>query len=129
MSELYTQMEHLPRPFYHDHVRNAIQEAQYAEFANRANCELKKQLCITIKEWRSESLPQWLREDGKRIMRSVELEAQLTVGGFSVNEQQEPAPVLLETYRNEPAEMRHFSVIGSGTNAACEVLVNRAQEP
>jgi 20S proteasome alpha/beta subunit len=129
MSELYTQMEKLPTPFYHDHVRNAIQEAQYLEFANRGNVELKKELCITINEWRREWLPQWLREEGKRLLRSLQLEAQLMVGGIAFNDKGEPGPVLLETYCNDPAELRHFSVIGSGTDAAYDVLVKREQEP
>ena len=63
---------------YHDHIRNAIQNAQYLEFENMANCALKIELLITAKEWRSETLPIWLREEGKRLLGGIALDAQLS---------------------------------------------------
>jgi hypothetical protein len=93
MSELYTQMEKLPTPFRHDHVRDAIQEAQFREFCNQAKCKLKTTLCITVGEWKGQYLAQWLREEGKSILRSIELDAQLTVGGMVQDDKGEWGPV------------------------------------
>jgi hypothetical protein len=36
---------------------------------------------------------------------------------------------LLETYCNDPAELRHFSIIGAGVDAAYATLIKRQQEP
>jgi len=124
ISELDKQMNDMPTPFFHDHVRNAIREAQFQEFENRARYALKTQLLITVKEWKEAQIAQYLRDEGKSILKSIQLEAELIIAGFAGI-----SPVLLEVFCNEPPEMRHFCAIGSGGNAAYSVLVQREQEP
>lgn len=124
-SEIHNQMLSLPSPFYHDHIRNAIRESQFYELTNRVNYALKSQLGITLMEWKQENLAQWFRLEGKRVIQSIELPMQITVGGFANGE-----PVLLAAELNESPEMETtFSVIGSGTYAALDVLCRRKQEP
>jgi hypothetical protein len=123
-SELDNQMTKFPTPFFHDHVRDAIKETQFLEFANRSAYALRTELGITVKEWREGPIAQYLRDEGRKVLQDVAIDAQLIIAGFAGE-----SAVLLEMFGKEPPEMRHYCAIGSGGNAAYAVLVNRQQEP
>jgi hypothetical protein len=126
-SELYTQIEklaHKPR-IYHDHIRNAVRETQFLEFAYRVDHELRFHLGTTLAKWKKMRKTTLLYRRAQRIMRKYYLNVQLSVGGFL----RDGHPVLLTMHGNQAPEMDELSVIGSGTDAALQVLVQRGQNP
>lgn len=125
-SELYTQIEEvLKLPIVqHDHIRNAIVEAQFLEFAYRVDHEFRFKLGITHKEWQAMQQTSLLYRRGQRLVHKYFLNVQLSVGGFLHDN-----PVLLTMHGNNPPEMEEISVIGSGTDPALTVLVQRGQNP
>jgi hypothetical protein len=126
-SELYTQIEKLSKEptVYHDHIRKAIVETQFLEFLYRVDHEFRFHLGITREEWQKMPKTSLLYRRADRIMRKHYLNVQLSVGGFLGDGH----PVLLTMHGNEPPEMEEMSVIGSGTDPALEVLVQRGQNP
>jgi hypothetical protein len=126
-SELYTQIEklaHKPR-IYHDHIRNAVRETQFLEFAYRVDHELRFHLGTTLAKWKKMRKTTLMYRRAQRIMRKYYLNVQLSVGGFL----RDGHPVLLTMHGNQAPEMDELSVIGSGTDAALQVLVQRGQNP
>jgi hypothetical protein len=126
-SELYTQIEKLADEpqVHHDHIRNAIRDAQFLEFSYRVDHELRFHLATTLEQWKAIPTTTLLYRRAQRLMRTYYLNAQLSVGGFL----SDGNPVLLTMHGNEPAEMEDLSVIGRGTDPALEVLVRRGQQP
>jgi hypothetical protein len=127
-NELYTQIEKLAKTpkVHHDHIRNAVREAQFLEFAYRVDHELRFHLGTTLVKWKRMRKPTLLYRRAQRIMRKYYLNVQLSVGGFLPDD---GGPVLLTMHGNEPPEMDDLSVIGSGTDPALDVLVRRGQNP
>ncbi|MBZ5647652.1 MAG: hypothetical protein LAN37_10560 [Acidobacteriia bacterium] len=122
-SELHQQMESLPEEFGPDHIRNAIREAQFYELTNLANYALKRHLGITVGEWKSETLPAWLREQGKKIINTTTLPMQIAVGGFCSN-----GAALWQADFANPPDIREWSAIGSGSPAAVDALCRSKTE-
>jgi hypothetical protein len=126
-SELYTQIEKVANEpnVYHDHIRNAIRETQFLEFAYRVDHELRFRLATTLEEWKAMATTTLLYRRAQRMMHHYYLNVQLSVGGFL----SDGHPLLLTMHGNEPPEMDDLSVIGSGTDPALEVLSLRGQNP
>jgi len=126
-SELYTQLESVMKlpAVQHDHIRNAIREAQFLEFLYRVDHELRFRLGITREEWQKMGSTSLLYRRAQRIVTRYYLNVQLSVGGYLTN----GSPVLLTMHGNEPVEMDEISVIGSGTDPALAVIAQRGQNP
>jgi 20S proteasome alpha/beta subunit len=130
ISSLYTEVEKLAkRPaVYHDHVRNAIREAQLQEVEFRFDYALMNNVGMRLSQYRQavERDPGGrLRRTARAIFRKNQLDAHFFVAGFL-----ETSPVLLSVVGNyEPEIVTDFIVVGSGETYARAVLDSRGQRP
>lgn len=124
ISELTAQLNKLETEpvIYHDHIRNAIREAQFLDHLYRLDYEMILRLGTRLTEWKQMAKATLTYRRGHRIVSNFEIKMQLTIGGYVHN-----SPVLLETNYSNPPEMREFSVIGSGEDFATEALIKRGQ--
>jgi hypothetical protein len=106
----------------HDHVRNAIKEAQLNELLDRVDYEMVNHLGMRLSEWKSLDKVSLLFRRAQRLVRRFQLPMQLIVGGFVGG-----SMVMLETQFNEAPEMKEYSAIGSGGDVAVESLAKRNQ--
>jgi hypothetical protein len=124
VSELTVQLDKLAdeAAIYHDHIRNAIREAQLLEHIYRLDYELILRLGMRLTEWKAMDEARLNYRRGERIVKNFEIKMQLTVGGFVHN-----SAVLLETNYSNAPEIVDMSVIGSGADLANEKLLLRGQ--
>lgn len=106
----------------HDHVRNAVKEAQISELLDRLDYKMVNDLGMRLSEWRNIDKASLLFRRAQRLVRRFQLPMQLTVGGFVGG-----SLVMLETQFNEPPEMKEYSAIGSGGPYADDSLAKRNQ--
>src|SRR5271157_3547309 len=106
----------------HDHVRNAVREAQINELLDRLDYELVNHLGMRLLEWKSLDKASLLFRRAQRLVRRFQLPMQITVGGFVGG-----SLVMLETQFNQPPEMKEYSAIGSGGPYADDSLAKRNQ--
>jgi hypothetical protein len=106
----------------HDHVRNAIKEAQINELLYRLDYEMVKRLGMRLSEWKNLNRVSLLFRRAQRFVRAFHLPMQLIVGGFVSG-----SLVLLETHFNDAPEMVEYSAIGTGAEFAIESLAKRNQ--
>jgi hypothetical protein len=124
VSELVTQIDKLvgaPRVF-HDHIRNAVKEAQINELLYRLDYEMVNHLAMRLAEWKTLDKASLQFRRAARLVRKFQLQMQLTVGGFVGG-----SILLLETNFNDAPEMVEYSAIGSGGDLAAESLIKRDQ--
>jgi hypothetical protein len=124
MSHLVAEMDKLVglAIIRHDHVRNAIKEAQLNELLDRVDYEMVKHLGMRLSEWKTLDKVSLQFRRAQRIVRRYQLPMQLIVGGFVGG-----SMVMLETQFNEAPEMKEYSAIGSGGDAAVDSLAKRNQ--
>jgi hypothetical protein len=106
----------------HDHVRNAVKEAQIKEILDRLDYELVNQMGISRSEWIALDRAKLQFRRVQRLIKLFQLPMQLIVGGFVSG-----SMVMLETQFNEPPEMKEYSAIGTGGDFAHESLAKRNQ--
>jgi hypothetical protein len=124
VSELTAQIQKLgsvPMVF-HDHIRNAIREAQLQEMLYRLDYELTKKLATRLTEWKTLDKASLQYRRVARLVNRYELPMQLTVGGFVKG-----SPVLLESNLSDAPEIVSYSAIGSGMEYAHDHLGARNQ--
>lgn len=124
-NQLYAEFDKLKEisPLYHDHIRNAIREAQLEEFRYRVDYEMFQKLGTRLREWHNMSQATFHYRRCQRLLRSYYLPLNLTVGGFMPD----GTPLLLTAFCNDPVDMQEFGCIGSGSDAALRVLMARHQ--
>lgn len=124
-SELYNQIESLtdPSTILHDHIRNAIRNAQLEEWLHRVDHRMTTRLGMRLSEWKKMQHADLIYRRGQRLLVNYHLEMHIGVAGFDGK----GFPVILTAYGNEPPEMDEFSIIGSGLEPAQDVLVRRGQ--
>lgn len=108
---------------FHDHVRNAVKEAQIHDILFRLNYELVNRLGMSRAEWLALDKVSLQFRRAQRAIRQYQLPVQLTVGGFVTG----GSIVMLEAQFNEAPEMVEWSAIGTGGNHAAESLGKRNQ--
>jgi hypothetical protein len=123
-SQLYTEIDAVTDPvLLHDHVRNAMREAQFKEWLYRVDSEMLMSLGLRLAQWQSlDRITLQYRRANKLIKRHW-LQMQMSVGGFDGH----GFPILLTMHGNEPPEMQEFTTIGSGGDAALSTLIDRGQ--
>jgi hypothetical protein len=124
VSELVAQIDKLvgqPRVF-HDHILNAVKEAQINELLYRLDYEMVNHLAMRLSEWKTLDKGSLQFRRAARLVRRFQLPMQLTIGGFVGG-----SILLLETNFNDAPEIVEYSVIGSGSNLAAESMAKRDQ--
>jgi hypothetical protein len=106
----------------HDHIRNAVKEAQISEILDRLDYELVNHLAMRRSDWIALDKAKLQYRRAQRLIRKFQLPMQLIVGGF-VN----GSLIMLETQFNEPPEMVEYSAIGTGGPYAADSLAKRNQ--
>lgn len=130
ISSLYTEIDKLNRlpAVYHDHVRNAIREAQMQEVEFRLDYAPMNNMGIRLSQYREmvrNDPGSKLRRAARAIFRKNQLDVRFFVTGFLPT-----SPVLLSIDGNyEPELVTDLIVIGSGETYAREVLDARGQRP
>jgi hypothetical protein len=108
---------------FHDHIRNAVQDAQIHDILFRLNYELVNRLGMSRAEWLALDKTSLQFRRAQRVIRKYQLPVQLTVGGFVTG----GSIVMLEAQFNEIPEMVEWSAIGTGGDDAAEKLGKRNQ--
>jgi hypothetical protein len=106
----------------HDHIRNAVKEAQIKEILDRLDHELVNRLAMSRSEWMALDKVTLQFRRAQRLIKLFQLPMQLIVGGFVSS-----SIVLLEANFNAFPEMVECSAIGSGGDIAAESLAKRNQ--
>jgi hypothetical protein len=106
----------------HDHIRNAIKEAQIKEILDRLDYELVNQLGMSRTEWLALDKATLQYRRAQRLIRLFQLPMQLIVGGFVAS-----SVVMLQVHSNEAPEMVEYSAIGTGGPYAADSLAKRNQ--
>jgi hypothetical protein len=124
MSHLVAEMDKLVGVpiIRHDHVRNAVKEAQIRETLDRLDYELVNQRGMSRPEWIALDKATLQFRRAQRLIKTFQLPMKLIVGGFVAS-----SVVMLEVQFNEPPEMVEYSAIGSGEELATESLAKRNQ--
>ena len=108
---------------FHDHIRNAVREAQIQDLLFRLDYELVNHLGMRLSEWKTLDKVSLQYRRAQRLVRKYQLPMQLTVGGFVTG----GSIVMLEAQFNEAPEMVEWSAIGTGGDHAAESLGKRDQ--
>jgi len=125
ISELCAEIDKLATEpvIYHDHIRNAIRNAQFHEHVFRLDYEMVKKLGMPLLDWKAMNQTTLAYRRGAKLANRFELDMHLTVAAYVRG-----SAVLLEALYSDPAAMVHTSVIGSGYDHAIDVLNNRGQD-
>jgi hypothetical protein len=125
ISSLVTEVDKLLKlpVIFHDHIRNAVREAQIHDLLFRLDYELVNHLGMRLSEWKSLDEVSLQYRRAQRLVRKYQLPMQITVGGFVTG----GSIVMLEAQFNEAPEMVEWSAIGTGGDHAAESLGKRDQ--
>jgi hypothetical protein len=130
-SELGSRIGNLRENFQLDDIRNALNSARYRHRDHLADDKMRAKISLPLLDWQSLPLDSSILSEGKKIIDSIPIKAEVIFAGFkraeAITEDSTPA-ILYRAIRKGPIESEiNYTVIGSGSDTAIRVMNRRGQ--